>query len=330
MFEKFDIITFGSATRDMFLRSKDFKIIDCADFVSGKALALGAGSKVYLDDLIFATGGGGTNCAATFALQGLKTAYAGLVGDDASGGEIINELKNLGVGTDFVKKKKEAKTPFSVILSSGRERTILVFEGASHLLSKEDIDWGKIKKTKWLYLSGLSGDSAKLFEPLVDFAAGHKIKLAVNPGKTQLTSDIEILKKCLARIDILIVNQEEASIITGVDFKDEEALFKKFDELVPGLAVMSKGPLGVAVSDGKNIYRAGIPNSGYLDRTGSGDAFGSGFVSAILQGQSVEEAIQLGTANATATVQKIGAKNGLLRKGEWGEWEKVSVEKTEL
>lgn len=327
MFSKFDIITFGSATRDLFLRSKDFKMIDCADFVSGKALALGAGSKVYVEDLIFATGGGGTNCAATFALQGLKTAYAGLIGEDSGGEEILKELKDLKVSTDLAKRTNKAKTPYSIILSSGRERTILVYEGASHKLTKEDINWGKIKKTKWFYISGLSGDSAKIFESLVDFAAQYKIKLAVNPGKTQLTSDLEILKKCLNKINILIVNQEEASIITGVDFKDESALFKKFDELVPGIAVMSKGPEGVSVSDGKNIFRAGIPNSGYVDRTGSGDAFGSGFTAAVLQGQSIEEAIQLGTANATATVQKIGAKNGLLRKGEWGEWEKVKVEK---
>ncbi len=326
MFSKFDIITFGSATRDLFLRSKDFKIIDCADFVSGKALALSAGSKVYLDDLIFATGGGGTNSAATFALQGLKTVYAGLVGDDASGEEIVGELKNFGVKTDLVKKRKGAKTPFSVILSSGRERTILVYEGASHLLSQEDIDWGKIKKTKWFYISGLSGDSAKVFEPLINFATERKIKLAVNPGKTQLTANLEILKKCLDKIDILIVNQEEANLIAGVDFKEESMLFKKFDELVPGLAVMSKGSEGVAVSDGQNVYRAGIPKSGYIDRTGSGDAFGSGFVAAIAQGQSVEEAIQLGTANATSCVQQVGAKNGLLKKGEWGKWEKVRVE----
>lgn len=321
----FNIITFGSATRDIFLRSKDFKIIDCADFSCGKAMALGAGSKVYLDDLIFATGGGGTNVAATFALQGLKTAYAGLVGQDAGGKDILEELQNLKVSTDFIKKTDKAKTPYSIILSSGKERTILVYEGASHLLGEGDIDWNKIKKTKWFYVSGLSGESAKVFEKIINFAAENKIKLAVNPGHDQLTKDLEILKKCLGKIDILIVNQEEASQITGVDFKDESALFKKFDELVPGVAVMSKGPEGVAVSDGKKIYRAGIPKSGYLDRTGSGDAFGSGFTAAIVRNEGIEQAIQLGTANATSTVQQIGAKNGLLKKGEWGEWEKVGV-----
>ncbi len=322
----FDAITFGSATRDIFVKSKDIKIIDCPEFLTGKALAVGAGSKIYVEEMFFATGGGGTNTAATFVLQGLKTAYAGLVGSDEGGREIVKEMEKLGVDSRFIKITDKADTPCSIILSSpGKERSILVHEGASHFLSKEDIEWDEIKKTKWIYIAGFSGESTEVFEPLVDFAKENKIKIAVNPGHDQLTKDLEILKKSLSKIDILLLNQEEASMVTGIDYKKEGELFKKFDELVPGIAVMSKGPDGVSVSDGKNIYRAGIPASGYAERTGAGDAFGSGFVAAIIDGKDIPHAIQLGTANATSTIQKVGAKNGLLKKNEWGSWPKVEV-----
>lgn len=327
----FDIITFGSATRDIFVRSKDFKILDGADFVSGKALAVGAGDKVYVEEIIFSSGGGGTNTAATFVLQGLKTAYVGLVGHDLAGREAIRELHKIGVFCDFIKITDKASTPVSVVLSvPGGERSILVYEGASHLLTEADIPWQKIKKAKWFYLSGLAGESAKVFELIINFAFANKIKLAVNPGHDQLTKDLAILKTSLEKIDILILDQEEASMLTGVNYKEENKLFEKFNELVPGIAVMTKGPEGVVVSDGKNIYRAGIPKSGYLDRTGAGDAFASGFVSSIIKGESIEQAIQLGAANATSCVQQLGAKNGLLKKGEWGEWEKVQVAISEL
>ncbi len=327
----FDVITFGSATRDIFVRSKDFKILDSPEFVTGKAIAVGAGAKVKVDELIFASGGGGSNIAATFALQDLQTAYVGLVGDDPGGREVVRELDDLGVKTNFVKVTSRAQTPYSIILSApGEERSILVFEGASHLLDRKDIPWEKIKETKWFYLSGLSGESSRVFAPVINFAVENQIKVAVNPGRDQLGMDLEILKSLLNRINILIVNQEEASIITGVDYNDEAVLFKKFDELVPGIAVMSRGPQGVAVSDGQKIYRAGIPRSGYVDRTGSGDAFGSGFVSVIIRDGTIAEAIQLGTANATSTVQSIGAKTGLLPKGDWGIWEKVEVTIDEL
>jgi len=322
----YDVVTFGSATRDIFVRSQELKIIESAEFVTGKALAVEAGGKIYVEELVFATGGGGTNCAATFALQGLKTAYVGLIGNDQGGLEIFRELNDLGVDCNFIKTTDQAQTPYSIILSApGKERSILVYEGASHLLSLADIPLEQLKQTKWFYLSGLSGESAKTFEPIINFAAENKIKLAVNPGHDQLSKDLDALKRVLGKIDILLVNQEEASLISGVDFKNEAELFKKFDELVPGIAVMSKGKEGVAVSDGKSIYRAGIPESGYVDRTGSGDAFGSGFVATIIRGGSIAEAIQLGAANATATIQSLGAKTGLLKKGDWGPWEKVPV-----
>ncbi|MBI4837399.1 MAG: carbohydrate kinase family protein [Candidatus Portnoybacteria bacterium] len=346
----FDVVTFGSATRDIFVRSKDFKIIESPDFVTGKGLAVNAGSKVYVDELIFASGGGGTNTAATFVSQGLKVAYVGLVGNDSSGKEIVAELKKIGVICDFVKDTDKADTPVSIILSApgkpaprpvrrsfneggslgeGGERSILVYEGASHLLAPEDVPWSVIGESKWLYLSGLSGESSKVFAPIINFAEKNDIKMAVNPGHDQLTRDLNLLRSLLNKINILIVNQEEASIIAGIDYQKEE-LFKKLDELADGVVVMSKGPNGVAVSDGKTIYRAGIPESGYVDRTGSGDAFGSGFVSAIVRGENIESAIQLGTANATSVVQKIGAKNGILKKDEWGEWKRVEVEKAPI
>lgn len=322
----FDVITFGSATRDIFVRSKDLKIIANSEFVTGRAIAVEAGGKIYVDDLIFTTGGGGSNCAVAFALQGLKTAFVGLIGNDQGGLDVFRELSDLGVDCRFLKTTARAATPYSIILSSpDNERSILVYEGASHFLAADDILWSGIKNSRWFYISGLSGESAKVFAPLIEFAAENKIKIAVNPGHSQLTDDSLALKNLLGKIDILLVNQEEASLITGVDFNNEAELFKKFDALVPGIAVMSKGKEGVAASDGKNIYRAGIPESGYVDRTGAGDAFGAGLTAAIMRGESLAAAIQLGTVNATATIQKIGAKNGLLKKGDWGQWEKVEV-----
>ena len=205
----FDIVTFGSATQDIFARSKDFRIIDYADFVSKRALAVEAGSKIYLDDLVVASGGGGTNAAATFALQGLKTAYVGLLGGDSAGREILKELDDLGIDCSFVGVTDKVGTPVSIILSAeGRERTILVYEGASHFITKDDIPWDSIKDSRWFYISSLAGESGKIFEPIISFAKENNINLAVNPGYQQLTQDLPILQRLLNKIDILIVNQQ--------------------------------------------------------------------------------------------------------------------------
>jgi len=329
----FDVVTFGSATRDQFIISENFQTLKDDVFVSGKGLCVPLGSKIYVDDVVFATGGGGTNTAATFALQGLKTAYVGKVGDDPGGNAILQELKEFGINTGFVLKDKKLKTAYSVILSSlGNERTILVYNGACHQLKKSDISWRELKKAEWFYISGLSGESAKLFEPLIDFAYENRIKIAVNPGEAQLKMGIDRLEPLLNKIDVFILNKEEATFLTCLPYNAEKEIFKRLDLWVRGIVVMSKGPDGVKVSDGRDIFEAGIPKSGLVDRTGAGDAFGSGFVAGLIQKADLSDkpaaiahAIQLGTANATGTAQDLGAKTGLLREGQWGPWKKVEV-----
>jgi len=51
-----------------------------------------------------------------------------------------------------------------------------------------------------------------------------------------------------------------------------------------------------------------------VDRTGAGDAFGSGFLSQWALGHTLEESIIFASANSTSVVTKIGAKAGILAK----------------
>ncbi|PJC47921.1 MAG: hypothetical protein CO034_00800, partial [Parcubacteria group bacterium CG_4_9_14_0_2_um_filter_35_11] len=95
------------------------------------------------------------------------------------------------------------------------------------------------------------------------------------------------------------------------------------------------------VSDGKWLYRVGILKlKKIVDRTGAGDAFGSGFVAGLIRAtgnkqpatsKNIEFAIQLASANATSCLQKMGAKNGLLKKKEnIFKFGKVKIEKQPL
>ena len=59
------------------------------------------------------------------------------------------------------------------------------------------------------------------------------------------------------------------------------------------------------------------------ERTGAGDAFGSAFLAGYMEKEDIAHAIQLGTANSTGVLQEVGATRGLLKKDEWGSWEKV-------
>lgn len=331
----FDIITFGSATLDIFVKPKEEKIIKDERFVTGKGVCFNLGSKVDIDKIDFFSGGGGTNTAATFVKQEFRVAFCGAVGDDLAGEEIIEELNERGIDTKFVLKKKEKPTNHSIVISSeGEDRTILVYRGASELLNSKEIPWKKLK-TSWIYLAPFSGllclpvgRQATIFEDIVNFAFENKIKIAVNPGDCQLSLPMESLKRILSKVDVLILNQEEASFLTKIPFVKEAEIFKKIDEICSGVAIMTKGGEGVVVSDGKYLYRAKHSKIKVVDMTGAGDSFASGFISDYIRyNGDIEKAIQLGIANSAACLSERGAKNGLLNKNS--KFERVSVAKEE-
>ena len=67
----FDVISIGSATLDVFLRSPE---LDVEKQNGTKEICVPYGAKLEVEEIHFETGGGGTNTAVTFARQGLKVA----------------------------------------------------------------------------------------------------------------------------------------------------------------------------------------------------------------------------------------------------------------
>lgn len=326
---KYDIITFGSATQDIYLVSKKFLLMKNRISTGSRGkICLDFASKIEMDNVFFSSGGGGTNAAATFAKQGFRTAFCGKIGDDYFGALILKELKELGIGKDFIVKTGQKPTNVSVILSyPGMDKTILAYRGASDVLEKKDIPWGKIKSAEWFYLAPFSGKLADLTEEMINFARKNKIKIAINPGYSQLTFPKTTLERILKKVDILILNQQEASLVTGIPYRKEKETFKKLDKLVPGICIMTKGERGVVVSDGKKVYKADALSVKNVDSTGVGDSFGSGFVSGLIKKNNIPFAIQLGIANSGYNLSKLGAKEGLLKKNQSFPKIKVKYEK---
>ena len=327
--KKFDIITIGSATRDIFMKSEQFKIVEDKIFAIGQGECFALGSKIEIKDIVFTSGGGGTNAAVTFARQGLKTSCVGAIGDDFNGKDITDELNREGVSADHFQINKDGHTAYSVILvhESG-ERTILSYKGEGQNFDVKEIPFDKLGAS-WLFLDSLGGHY-DLLETAVNWAVKNKVKLATDPGGKELDHGLEKLQPLLKHFSIVKMNQEEAAKLMGIDYKNEKEIFKAMDEVVDGIFLMSKGPDGVVASDGKNIYRAGIPNSPVVERTGAGDAFTSGFITEYIRSGDISKAIQFATANASSVVAQYGAKAGILKKGDWGPWPLVEVEKSPL
>ncbi len=334
----FDIITIGTASRDVFLTSPFFKVLRDPKHW---AQCLALGGKIEVDKLIFTTGGGATNAGVTFSRQGFKTATLVRIGKDEASRAILEEFHKEKI-TPLAVSDKNQTTAYSVILlTPSGERTILVHRGASDDLKIKEIPFKKLN-CRWAYISP-GNIPHPVIEKLFNHFSKNKTLIAFNLSRCFLEMGIKKLKPLLNKTKVVILNREEASYLTGIDYKKEKEIFKKLDKEIDGIAVMTQGNKGVLVSDGKNIYKTGIFKGKLVDRTGAGDAFGSGFVSGLMRKNLkpktqnpkpiIEYAIRLGSANATSVIEKIGAKKGIISKYAFGNnprWRSLKIKIVKL
>ncbi len=303
------ILTIGKATQDVFLKSSKNFIAHEHKGVKYEQLPLG--KKLELDEVIFATGGNVTNAAVTFARQGLSSKYMWALGTDVASEAILKDLDKENVETSGVVQDEKYRASYStVLLANDGERTILNFRGTKLASDGHPLDLSAIEDVDWIYISSL-GDM-KLLEKIITLAARYDTKVMFNPAGVELQEKAK-LKALLEDVAILAVNKEEAQMI--VSGQTLEELIRHATNYC-SVVIISDGPNGVLATDSKEIIRAGMyEDVPVVDRTGAGDAFGSGFLSQWSQGKTLQESIIFASANSTSVVTKIGAKEGILHKG---------------
>lgn len=303
------IVTIGKATQDVFLKSTN--PFQQFEHKGVKYERLPVGQKLDLDEVIFSTGGNVTNAAVTFARQGLHSKYAWCIGDDVPSETILHGLDREGVDTSRVYQGPQFKASYSVVLMlSGGERTILNYRGTMPTAKSSELDLSIIEDGDWLYISSL-GDM-DLLERIITKASKYDIKVMLNPAGVEL-EHTDKLKTLLEDVDILTVNKEEAQMIVHGETLEELARHAR--HYCP-VVIVSDGPNGAVATDGKTVIHAGMyEDVPVIDRTGGGDAFGSGFLSQYAQGKSLRESVVFASANSTSVVQYVGAKEGILHKG---------------
>ena len=300
------IISIGAAVQDVILRGRIFE--PHRDEDGDRVEEFELGSKNEVEAVTHSTGGGATNASVTFARQGLRSFYMGKIGDDVAGKVVMETLRQEDVDTSLVKINKELGTGFSaILLSPGGERTVLTYRGASNQFHLKEADFFN-QVADWIYISSLSSDIMSL-KTIVKYAQKHGIKIAINPGKGEL-KEKKLLKELMPAFSILSLNKEEmTSLFTGETAKE---LAMKAAQHVP-IVLVTDGPKGSYACDGQKVYKAGMyEDVPVIDRLGAGDAFTSGFVSAIAVGKTIEQALTLASANSTSVVSKIGTKAGIL------------------
>ncbi|MCK5604060.1 carbohydrate kinase family protein [Candidatus Pacearchaeota archaeon] len=342
--KKQKIFTIGGATFDMFIKAHDHSIMRLKDQESSKSfICLDYGGKVKIDEVRETFGGGATNTGVGFSRMGFDVCTVAKVGADY-GDKVIANLARENVDVRYIRNTTRDKTAFSTILNTFEgDRTVLAYAGANQYLNAKDLPLEEIENADWIFLNHLAKiDSQIPAEILKILKKNPHIKFAWNPGKEQLEQGIKKWKALLDRTEILFVNKEEASLFARTPYqpagikKDDpkfhvhvskaflppyaddvsEIMYQFFSRTAVKNVVITDGRNGAQASDRKRLYFCPVVTHKRVDTLGAGDAFSTGFTSAIVLGEDLKEALKFGTVNAHSVVSFFGAQEGLLSPKE--------------
>jgi sugar/nucleoside kinase (ribokinase family) len=113
------------------------------------------------------------------------------------------------------------------------------------------------------------------------------------------------LEHVIGKTTILLVNESEADLLTGISNQDRAA--EKLLEMGPEQVIIKCGNRGAVQYSGNEKTVIGTyPVKKVIDPTGAGDSFGGGFIAALANGAEIKDALIRGTAMASICVEGIG------------------------
>ena len=122
-----------------------------------------------------------------------------------------------------------------------------------------------------------------------------------------IDSTPEELKKIISKTNILLINESELHLLTKEQNVDRSA--KEVLSMGPEKVIVKFGSKGAkCFSENENIAVGVYPIKKVIDPTGAGDVFGGGFISGLVDGLSIKEAMLRGSALASFCIEDFGVK----------------------
>lgn len=241
------------------------------------------------------------------------------VGKDGDGQFLVDRLKENGVDISGVKIDENEITSFSDVMSViGGQRTFFTYPGASSTFGVDDIDWDNLN-VKMLHLGYFlllqkvdDGDGYKILKKAKDLGIMTSIDLV-----SENSDRYSIVVPCLPLVDNLIINETEAGKLCGIE-PTEENLEKICDKLlemgVRDRVIIHMPMLGVCKSRSgayTTLPSVDVPKDFIKGKTGAGDAFCSGALLGIYNGESDEKILEYAQIAAMASLRAPDATSGM-------------------
>jgi ribokinase len=276
------------------------------------------GDKIPVKTQEYSIGGNAANNAVGARRLGVKSSAVLTLGEDEVGDRIVKTLETEGVDTTYLIRQPATESNYSTIISYQGERTIFSYKVPRSY--KFPIN---LPSAPWVYLTSMGESFRPFYNHVIEWLKKNpETRLAFNPGSRQIRAGVDSIKDVLGISHIVYINRKEAEIITGMEGTKgkEKDLLKNLSSLGPKISIITDGGGGAYVFDGERFIHAGILPLDSHERTGAGDAFGSGYMAATIKGKTLEEALTWGTVNSASVIGYTGGQRGLLKEAELPEW----------
>ncbi|WP_026674559.1 carbohydrate kinase family protein [Alkalihalobacterium bogoriense] len=257
-------------------------------------------------------GGSPSNIAINVKRLGLNPLVASAVGKDGLGSYLMDHLQSAGVDICHVQKVDYA-TSMVLVTKSQNSPIPIFYRGADYrLMYTAELEKAVIE-SKIIHFSCWPISRMPMrstIEKIINLAQKQRILIGFDPNYHPMIWEmgedgISYVKSIIKHVDIVKPSEDDAERLFGKDTNENQV--EKFLKLGPKLVIMTLGKEGAIVSNGKETLKFPSFAKEVVDTTGAGDAFWSGFYTALVKGFSLREALEYGFAVSAYKLQFTGA-----------------------
>lgn len=276
------------------------------------------GETLSGDDLHIIPGGKGANQAVAAARLGLKTTMIGRVGNDSFSSFLVDNLTSNNVDTSHILQTDSATGTAIIVVDSNGQNSIVLSPGANGMVMPEDVDTASFADFGLILLQ------LEIPTPTVLRAAKkareHGLTVILNPAPAKPLPD-----ELLAHVDILIPNESELALLTGLpvnDIASAEIAAKEILNRGVKTVIVTLSSKGALLVTSEQVTHVDTFKVDVVDTTAAGDAFIGGFAAKLME-QDVQQlaaglhnAVRYGCACGALATTKFGAQPSLPTKDE--------------
>jgi 2-dehydro-3-deoxygluconokinase len=274
--------------------------------------------------------GAESNVAIGLSRLGHRAGWISRVGDDEFGRAVVFRIRGEGVDTSHV--VYDPRAPTGLVIRERREvgpiEQVYYRRGsAASRMSPADLDAAYLTDARYLHLTGitpaLSESCRETVFAAADLARAAGLQVILDPNyRSKLWDRSEarsVMRDLAARSDVVLPGIDEAEFLTAE--AEPEAAGRELLKLGPSMVVIKLGARGaLAVTEERSVEVSAITLERVVDPVGAGDAFAAGFLSGLLRGFPIQQALQLANRCGALATTSPGDMESLPR------WEEVAGE----